>query len=137
MLIKYFLLILIGISGGFVIGGGVFAFITMIGVFPRLSARTHTAEHIRWYETCIIWGGAIGNFMMIFSFMPPVGSLGLLIFGFFSGIYVGCLAMALAEVLRVIPIFAKRINLVEGMPWVILAMALGKGAGAMYQFLGK
>ena len=43
MLIKNLLLIFAGVAGGFSIAGGVFAFIVMIGVLPRLAGRTHTA----------------------------------------------------------------------------------------------
>jgi stage V sporulation protein AB len=62
-----------------------------------------------------------------------MGQAGLLAVGLFSGIYVGCFAMALAELLKVIPIFALRARLVQGMPYVVLAIALGKSLGSFYQ----
>ena len=49
MLIKNLLLILAGAAGGFSIAGGVFAFIVMIGVLPRLAGRTHTGWAYWWY----------------------------------------------------------------------------------------
>lgn len=134
MLIKSLVLCLIGISGGFIVGGGIFAFITMIGTFPRLADRTNTAKHIKGYENAIISGGIIGNMIVIFDIILPIGSVGLVIFGLFSGIYVGCLAMALAESLKVMPVFVERIKLRYGMAFVIFALALGKGIGSLYQF---
>ena len=51
----------------------------------------------------------------------------------FAGVFVGCLAMALAEVLKVIPIFAMRVKLTCGMPFVVAAIAIGKGVGSFLQ----
>ena len=135
MLIKYFILLLISVSGGVIIAGGVFAFITMIGVFPRLASRTNTSAYIYYYETAIIAGGTFGNIITVF--LPKIsvfGSMGLGLFGFFSGIYVGCLSMALAENLKVIPILVRRINLKQGLPWIIAALGIGRAIGSFYQF---
>ena len=135
MLIKNLLLIIISVSGGLISAAGVFAFITMIGVFPRLASRTNTSAYIYYYETAIIAGGAMGNLVTVF--MPKIsilGGLGLLLFGIFSGIYVGCLSMALAENLKVIPVLVKRIGLKTGLPWMIAALGVGKTLGSLYQF---
>lgn len=134
ILIKSILLCSIGLAGGIAIGGGIFAFITMLGVFPRLADRTNTANYIKTYESAIIWGGSLGNIVIIFDIKIIFGIPFLLIFGLFSGIYVGCLAMALAEVLKVIPIFAERAKLKYGMVYVMLAIAIGKGIGSLFQF---
>lgn len=135
MLVKYVLLGLISISGGVVVAAGVFAFITMIGVFPRLASRTNTSAYIYYYETAIIAGGALGSLVTVFKPpLPLLGMAGLLVFGFFSGIYVGCLSMALAENLKVIPVLTRRTGLKQGLPWMIAALAFGRAAGSFYQF---
>ena len=135
MLIKNFILMIIGVSGGTVIAAGIFAFITMIGVFPRLASRTNTSAYIYHYETAIIAGGITGNLLTVFQWnIPVIGQTGLLLFGLFSGIYVGCLAMALAENLKVIPVLVQRTKLKQGLPWMITALALGKAMGSFYQF---
>lgn len=133
MLIKNLFLALIGLAGGTVIAGGVFAFVTMLGVIPRLASRTGTAKYMLLYEDCIMLGGILGNLIGIFQFRVPVGSLGLTLFGIFAGVFVGCLAMALAETLNVFPIFTKRIRLKKGIAFVVLATAIGKALGAFYQ----
>ncbi len=135
MLIKYLLLIVISVSGGVISAAGVFAFITLIGVFPRLASRTNTSAYIYYYETAIIVGGAMGNLVTVF--MPEIqvfGRIGLLLFGFFCGIYVGCLSMALAENLKVIPVLVKRTGLKQGLPWMIAALGFGKALASFYQF---
>ena len=133
MLIKSLILVLIGLASGGSIAGGVFAFIVMIGVLPRLAGRTHTAWAYWQYESAVIIGGLIGNLVTIFSLNLPVGYVGIVIFGVFSGMYVGCFAMALAEILNVLPIFSRRINLKEGMPYMVVVMAIGKALGSFYQ----
>lgn len=133
MLIRNCFSILIGLSGGAVVGAGVFGFITMIDIFPRLADRTNTAHYIKWYEWCIILGGTIGNIITVLH-TKIYGGMGILIlFGIFTGIFVGCLAMAIAEVLKVLPIFVQRTKLTKGLAWAVLALALGKGLGAFYQ----
>ncbi len=135
MLVKYALLGLISTSGGVVVAAGVFAFITMIGVFPRLASRTNTSAYIYYYETAIIAGGALGSLITVFKpSLALLGMAGLLFFGFFSGIYVGCLSMALAENLKVIPVLTRRTGLKQGLPWMIAALAFGRAAGSFYQF---
>ena len=56
------------------------------------------------------------------------------VFGLCSGVFVGCLAMALAENLRVVPVFVKRMKMREGLPIVIFAIALGKLFGTIFQY---
>lgn len=133
-LINAIFLAFIGLSSGFVVAAGIVAFITMLGIIPRLAQRTGTANHIYGYEWMIILGGTVGNSLNLFVSHLPVGILGLPVFGLFSGIFVGCLAMALAENLRVIPVFARRMRLKQGLPIILLAMALGKCIGSILQF---
>ena len=133
MLIKNVILAFIGLAGGVTISAGVFAFITAIGIVPRLASRTGTAKYILLYEDCIVWGGVIGNLISIFNWKVPIGITGLLIYAISAGVFVGCLAMALAETLKVIPVFTKRTKITQGMPFVVLAIALGKCLGAFYQ----
>lgn len=137
MLIKQVFLGFIGLCSGFSVAAGVFAFITMLGVVPRLAARTHTAKYVYLYESAIIWGGALGNIWILYSLPLSLGHLFLGIFGVFSGIFVGCLAMALAESLRVFPIFTNRIQLKQGFPVVVAAVALGKAAATLFQFFRR
>lgn len=134
MLIKSIILSFIGLAAGLAVASGVFAFLVMIGVITRLAARTRTSQYIPTYETVIVLGGAIGNLIALFQWKIPVGVIGLAVYGLFSGVFTGCLAMALAEVLKVMPIMAKRVNLKQGMPYIATAIALGKCLGTVLQF---
>lgn len=132
--IKWLLLAFLGLASGLAVASGIFAFITMLGIVPRLAARTNTAKHIVWYERMIIWGGTLGNIWILFRFPLPLTQILLVVFGVCAGIYVGCLVMALAEMLRVIPILVNRIQICEGFYFVPVAIALGKLTGTLFQY---
>lgn len=135
--IRQIMLAIIGLSVGGTVAAGVFAFITMLRIVPRLASRTNTSDKIYWYETCIIVGGTLGNIWHIYQPAIPLSYPFLAVFGFFVGAYVGCLAMALAEVLRVIPIFTMRLKLVVGLPIILAAIGIGKMAGGFFQFFWR
>ena len=151
MPIRQLLLWFIGLSSGGIIAAGVFAFLAIIGVFPRVIGKTRTKGHILLYETVIIVGGILGNLLDLYEFPIPaartasmlLGDLGgrlaveslLGFFGLFTGIFVGCLAMSLAETLKAMPVLCRRIRLAVGLPYLILAIGLGKLTGSLLFFL--
>lgn len=97
MIWKLILLGVIGFAGGISVAGGVFAFISILEMLPRLASRLHTANRVYFLENCIFLGGVTGAVLTVFHISIPFGSATLAVFGLFSGIFVGCLAMALAE----------------------------------------
>lgn len=137
ILSKYLFLAFIGVVAGFIIAAGLFAFMTMIGVLTRLAVRTNTSDHILLYEDIVIVGATLGNILFLFEIKLYIGVIGILLYGFFSGCYVGCLAVALEEVLKVFPILTRRLKLTIGMPIIVLALAIGKGIGTFYQMFIK
>ena len=142
-LLRQLLLGVIGLAAGGTIAAGVYAFLAIIGVFVRLIGKTGTRKHILLYETVIVLGGTLGNLVYVFgigssSMMQwlsdgaqlSAGSGLLGIFGIFSGIFVGCWAMALAEILNVFPVFMRRARIVRYIAAFTISVALGKGLGA-------
>ena len=129
------ILAFIGVSAGGVVAAGVFAFLAIIGVFPRLIGKTGTRHHIILYETVIILGGVVGNLFDLYEF--PIlsgGNMVLGILGLAVGIFVGCLVMSLAETLKTVPILARRIHLAVGLQYIIFSIAAGKLCGAFVYF---
>ncbi|MDD5936480.1 MAG: stage V sporulation protein AB [Clostridiales bacterium] len=122
-------------SAGLLVAAGIFAFITMIGVVQRMAARSKTVKYITIYEDIVVLGGTLGNLVWLYQWHIPTGYFILALYGLFSGIYVGCLAFAIAEVLNVLPIFKKRVKLTVGMPYIILTFAIAKALGTFYQFI--
>ena len=131
MWIKQIILGILGVSSGFAVAGGMFAFLIALGVVSRFAGKTHTAKYILYYEDAAALGGILGNLFSIYWFPVPVGMVGVVSVGLFSGIFTGAWAMALTEIVDTVPIFSRRIRLKEGMPWLILSMALGRMAGAL------
>lgn len=126
---------LLGLSAGGVIAAGVFAFLAIIGVFPRLMGKTGT-KRILLYETLIILGGILGNVSDLYEIPIRIGGNVVLgIFGMASGIFVGCLVMSLAETLKALPVINRRIRLAVGLQYVILSVALGKLVGSLVYFV--
>lgn len=129
------LMIIIGFASGAGIAAGVFAFIAAIGIVPRMAQRSKTEKYIPLYEDMILLGGLFATTAMFIDYRLPkipllAGALALAI-----GTFVGVLAMALTEVLNVIPILLRRSRITKGLPWLILCFALGKVAGALIYFL--
>ena len=122
-------LALIGMSAGIVVAGGLFSFIVELGVIADFADRTHTADKILLYEDVVAAGAVLGNLFQIFEIHLPGQMFLLALFGVLSGVFVGCWAMALAEILNVFPIFMRRARIVRYLVVFILMTALGKGLG--------
>ena len=131
------LMAVIGLSAGMVVAGGLFSFISGLGVISDFADRTHTGEHIMLYEDSVALGGILGNIFFIYHIAIPYGAWIIPVFGLFGGIFVGCWSMALAEILDVFPICARRVKLLRGIKYVILGVALGKGIGAFVFFFNR
>ena len=129
--VGYALVMLIGFSSGLVIASAVCAFITAIGMVPRLAQKTGTENNAKIYESAIAIGGLLGAVSGIVNPYLPIGSLAVTAIGFAVGIFHGVLAMSLAEVLNVIPILTRRARLQQGMFFFILAIAMGKLCGSL------
>ena len=128
------LLGIIGFSSGVVIAGGLISFIIGLGVISQFADRTHTGDKILLYEECTALGGILGNLMYIYHIRIPYGEFLVPLFGIFGGIFVGCWAMALAEILNIFPIFIRRAKILKAIPYLMVGFALGKGLGGLLYF---
>ena len=153
--LKYIFLSIFGITSGFGVASGVFTSLIAVGLVPRFAGKTHTGEKVFLYEEMVIIGTIIGCIISLFqpflrlkelfivdgrmiineSVFIGIANTILIIYGLFAGLFVGCLALAIAEMLNSIPIFARRIGFRHGLGIAILAMALGKAAGSLLYFI--
>lgn len=154
-MIKQGLLAVTGASYGLLSAAGVFTVLVAVGLIPRFAGKTHTARYVLLYEEMVIFGTLAGCFVTIFpeysqwgsylrerfpesvGLWTTAGVLAQAIFGLFSGMFIGCLALAIAEMLDSIPIFARRISFRHGLGWAILGMAAGKVCGSLYYFAAE
>lgn len=136
MLLQMMLFLSIGLCGGLLVAGGLFAFLVLIGVITRLAAGTETAKNILLYEDVALVGATVGNLIYLYEIMIPFGTVWFLIIGLSIGIFIGCLAASLAEVVKMMPVLSQRVCLKEGMRAIMVMFALGKMAGALFDFFG-
>lgn len=135
MWVNHVILALMGLFAGFAVSAGTFAFLIAIGVIPRLIGKSNTARAVFSYETMILLGGVVGNIISTYSDMfMPAGRILLILFGFCAGIFVGCIAVSLAEIINTFPIVFRRYKLSIGLAWALAFMAFGKMAGALFYF---
>lgn len=144
-----------GLSFGFLASAGVFTVLVSVGLIPRFAGKMHVAKKIFALEEAVVFGTLTGGFFSLFSDLCSIGKLVterqllgpntdtiwnaagnifLIIFGIFAGMFVGCLALAIAEMLNSIPIFARRIGFRHGLGIAIAAAALGKLLGSLIYF---
>ena len=134
---KQIILVLIGLSAGTIVSGGLFSFIISLGVISDLADRTHTGKSVLLYEDAVTLGGTIGNLVLLYGLPIPGGKFILVLLGIFAGVFVGCEIMALAEVLNVFPIFIRRMKMIRFIPYIIWAVAIGRGLGeCIFAILG-
>ena len=138
MFLKQAFLSIAGLCAGGIVAAGVFAFLAIIGIFPRLIGITGTKSHVILCETMLILGGITGNLIDLFQFPKMFGGLWMLIlWGISTGVFVGCLVMSLAETLKALPVLSRRIHLSVGLQYVILSVAVGKTAGSLVYFANR
>lgn len=124
----------IGLSCGLIVSGGMFTVLLTVGLMPRFAGKTHTAKHVKLYESATILGTIFFCLMQLFEWEIPLTQIFLGFFGLFSGIFVGSLAVAIAEMLDGIPIFARRIQFRRGLGIALLCLAIGKSFGSFIYF---
>ncbi len=137
MWIRHLFLGFCGLAAGVGVSAGTFAFLLVIGIIPRLVGKCNRAADALHFENAVILGGICGNLLSVFPQISlPLGVPVLYFYGISAGIFVGCMAVALAEILNTFPIMFRRTKLKTGLEWIMLAMALGKMTGSLYYFLG-
>lgn len=147
---KLLILSFSGISFGLLTAAGVFTVLTAVGLIPRFVGETHSAKEVWLYEDMVILGTILGGVFSVFGHEWNMGAWmrehlsaavvhiisdgSIILIGIFGGMFVGCLALAIAEMLDSIPIFTRRISFRHGLGCMVLSVALGKLCGALFYF---
>ena len=151
-MVRNFFLIVIGASYGLLAAAGVFTVLVAVGLVPRFAGKTHTGKYVLVYEEMVVFGTLTGCILSVFSrycqfgawwqekfprqlaLLQGVGVFWQVFFGLFAGMFIGCLALAIAEMLDSIPILTRRISFRHGLGLVIVSMAAGKICGSLLYF---
>ena len=124
---------------GSAVSAGTFAFIIVIGIMPRILRKSKMTD-VLFLENVIIAGVIAGNLLSLwdkklFTFPYLVGHLIVVVYGVCTGMFVGCMSVALAEILHTFPIIFRRTKLKIGLSAVVYAMAAGKLLGSLFYFV--
>ena len=117
----------LGLCSGVIIAGGLTGLLIGLSIVPRYAGITHTARHMLLYEDITLAGTVLGNLLYLFKWKISLGMPFLILYGTFSGIFLGGWIMALAEMADVFPIFA-------GLSFIILCVATGKTLGSLIYY---
>lgn len=141
MFLRSLFLIIVGLCSGTGIAAGTFAFLFVIRVIPRLVQKAKLEHKIIYMENMVFRGILFGTILSLFSWKRKwlftiLGRSILTIAGVSAGIFVGCIAVALAEILDTFPIFFRRLNIQDNYGSVLIfIMAMGKMLGSLFFFL--
>lgn len=140
MLIRHIILAVVALFSGVAVSAGTFAFILVVGVIPRMLRKGNLAKKVITIENVVVWGVLAGAILSLFSWkpemtVPAAGHMILSVYGLSAGIFVGCIAVALAEILDTFPIMFHRTHVKRGLSWFMTAMAFGKMLGSLYYFI--
>lgn len=127
---------LLGLAGGLAVGSALVALLIVLDLIPRLAQVANAYRMSIWFETAVISGSLYWTFadFMNWKLSLPSGFF-LSTTGLIDGMFVGMLAAALTEVMNVLPIMAKRMNLSDYMVGLVMAMVLGKTLGSLFDWL--
>ncbi|BCE07283.1 MULTISPECIES: stage V sporulation protein AB [Bacillus] len=135
MIISVIFIIFLGLAGGIAVGSGFVAFLTVLGIIPRLTQLTKTQGFIQAYEWAVILGAVFGGWESLNMSRFFLSKWLLVPIGLLAGVFIGMLAAALTEVLNVLPILAKRIGMGDRILILLMAIVFGKILGSMFQWL--
>lgn len=140
MFLKSCVLIFTGFCAGIGVSAGTFAFLLVIHVIPRILQKSKLEKKVIFIENIIIKGILFGTVLSLFEWKKRwlfqiLGRTLLTIFGLSAGAFVGCISIALAEILDTLPIFTRRLKLKENSGLkLLISMAIGKTIGALLYF---
>ena len=140
MFLKSFIGSVIAFCSGVGVAAGTFAFFLVIRVIPRLVQKAKLEHKVIYIETMVFRGVMFGTLLSIFSWKKKwlfdlLGKTLLTFFGLSAGIFTGCIAVALAEILDTFPIFFRRLKLDSQYTNLLLfMMAIGKMVGSLFYF---
>ena len=122
---------LLAFSGGLVVSAGLFALLTTIRVANRMLHFTKTRDNLYLVEEIMAIGAIVGNVIFVFDVHTGLGLFAGSVYAIFAGAFSGCVVIALAEVIKAIPIFVRRVRISTGLGYVVVALAVGKVLGSL------
>ena len=134
-MIKNILLMLIALSGGITAGSAAAAFLALLEVIPRLMQISDTRNYIKLYQGVLTFGFVLFTLIYFTEFHLNLSKYVAIPSGFLYGMFIGIFSSALAEVLNVIPVLAKKLKLRDHLVYVIYTLMAGKVIGSIFYWI--
>ena len=129
------IIVLIGLGGGLIVGGAFAAFISMLEIIPRLVHISRTNKYKILYQYAFTFGVIMFTIPYFFDYNIKLNDIAVGLIGLILGTFIGIFSSALAEVLNVIPVMAKKLKLKDDLKIIIYALLFGKVVGSLYYWL--
>ncbi|WP_425292871.1 stage V sporulation protein AB [Gracilibacillus kekensis] len=126
---------IVGFGSGLIVGSGFVAFLTVLGIIPRLVQLSKSINWMNYYQASVIIGALTGTYLTFTDMTIDLPNLVLVFWGLLHGVFVGMLAAALTEVLNVFPILMKRLGIDKELLWFLMAIVIGKIMGSLFHWL--
>ena len=126
---------LVALAEGMATGAGWVALLSLLDIVPRLARLTGTHPRIRTYETFILLGASLASLADTLDLNLRMPEVTMVAVGLFTGVSVGLLAAAVAEVLNVLPVVGRRLGMEDSMPYLVGALLAGKTLGSLLQWV--
>ncbi len=124
---------IVSACGGMMIAAGMFSLLTTSRVINRMLHVTYISHKIRVVEEVIMFGAILGNIAFVFGIKTELGEIIGDIYMMLAGMFTGAILVALAEVIKAIPVFIRRVRISSGFGYVILSFAAGKVFGSIIE----
>lgn len=123
---RYAICMLLGLSGGLVVGGGLVAFFTILGVVSNILKFTRLESYPKIGEFSVLIGALTASVLYFLNIKLYLKVYFLMFIGLLAGIFIGIVASALAETLDIMPIMADRLGIVRWMYVGVFSIMIGK-----------
>ena len=132
---KNILLMGIAFAGGLTAGSAAAAFLALLEVIPRLMQISDTRNYIKLYQGVLTFGFVLFTLIYFTEFHLNLSKYVAIPAGLLYGMFIGIFASALAEVLNVIPVLAKKLKLRDHLVYVIYTLMAGKVIGSIFYWV--
>ncbi|MEW6080608.1 MAG: stage V sporulation protein AB [Bacillota bacterium] len=126
---------LVAMAEGLATGAGLVALLSLLDIVPRLARLTGTPHRVRTYETSIMLGALLASLADTLDLSMRMPEVTMVAVGLFTGVSVGLLTAAVAEVLNVLPVVGRRLGVEDSMPYLVGALLAGKTLGSLFQWV--
>ena len=122
----------LGVCWGLGVGVAISAIVTALRIMPRMAQVLRARNAHRHYENALLLGASLASVLLWYnSIRFSLPNAVAAIVGLASGLWVGFLAAALAEVISVLPVAGRRMQLGAKVALLVAAVAAGKILGSL------